>query len=280
MTIDAHLHIWRATSTYPNRSATHVSPYSDVPLELLREYMDEYGIVGAVLVQPLFPGSDNSYVADCAMREPKNFAAVCVVDPRLPDAAQKLRYWVEERGCKGIRLRPRLAGEQSAFGDPCTFPLWERAVVSNAVVSVLANPEHLPILDTLADRFPEATIVVDHYAHPDVSAGVDATEFQNLLALARFPNVYVKATGYYYFSREKYPWQDCWQYARAVYEAFGARRMLWGSDFPHILLAAGYRRNLLLQERYFTYMTGAEREQMMHHNAARLYFGKSAQGSC
>lgn len=276
MTIDAHLHIWRATTTYANPSATHVSPYSDVPLELLKEYMDEYGISGAVLVQPLFPGNDNSYVADCAVREPNTFAAVCVVDPRSPDAAEQLRYWVEERGCKGIRLRPRIAGEEAVFGDPSTFPLWERAVESKVVVSVLANPNHLSMLDKLAERFPQATLVVDHYAHPDVTAGVDAPAFQNLLALARFPNVYIKATGYYYSSREKYPWKDCWPYARAVYDAFGARRMIWGSDFPHVLLAAGYRRNMLLQERYFTFMTGAEREQMMHHTAARLYFGETS----
>lgn len=276
MTIDAHLHVWQATTTYPNPSATHISPYSHVPVEVLKEYMDEYGISGAVLVQPLFPGTDNSYVADCAVREPKKFAAVCVVDPRMPDAAEKLRYWAEERGCKGIRLRPRIPGEQDIFGDPSTFPLWERAIKSNVVVSVLANPNHLPALDKLVERFPQATVVVDHYAHPDAAAGVTAPAFQTLLGLARFPNVYIKATGYYYWSRETYPWQDCWSFARAVYDAFGTRRMIWGSDFPHVLLAAGYRRNMLLQERYFTFMTGTEREHMMHHTAARLYFGETS----
>lgn len=274
MTIDAHLHIWRATTTFPNPSATHISSYSHVPLEVLEEYMDEYGIAGAVLVQPLFPGTDNSYVADCAAHAPKKYAAVCVVDPLQADAPDQLKYWVEERGCKGVRIRPRIPGEAESFGDPSTFPLWQRAVDSNTVVSVLANPNHLPALDKLAERFPEATIIVDHYAHPDVTAGVDAPAFQNLLALARFPNVYIKATGYYYFSREMYPWRDCWPYARAVYDAFGARRLIWGSDFPHVLLTAGYHRNMLLQERYFGFMTGAEREWMMHHNAARLYFGE------
>lgn len=273
MTIDAHLHIWRMTTTYPDPTVTRVSPYSDIPLELLQEYMDEHDVSGAVLVQPLFPGSDNSYVADSAAQEPQKFAAVCFVDPRLTDAPAQLRYWAEERGCKGLRLRPRIGSEGECFGDPSTFPLWEQAIASNVVISVLANPSHLPTLAKLAERFPQANILIDHYAHPDVTAGTHSPEFQNLLALARFPKVYIKVTGYYYFSRERYPWKDCWDFARAVYDHFGAGRMIWGSDFPHVLLTAGYRRNLLLQERFFTYISSAEREMLMHHNAARLYFG-------
>lgn len=275
MTIDAHLHVWRATTTYPNPSVTHVSPFSDVPLELLKEYMDEYDIAGAVLVQPLFPGSDNSYVADCAANEPNKFAAVCVVDPRLPDAAEQLRYWAEERGCRGIRLRPRIAGEEAAFGDASTFPLWEQAIASNVVVSVLANPPHLPTLAKLAERFPQANIIVDHFAHPDISKGVDAPAFKNLLALSQFSNVYIKTTGYYYFSQERYPWRDSWDYFRAVYDRFGAARLIWGSDFPHVLLNVGYRRNLLLQERFYSFLSPAELQQVMHDNAARLYFGET-----
>ncbi len=276
MTIDAHLHVWRATTNYPNPTVTHISPYSHVPVEVLKQYMDEYEITGAVLVQPLFPGTDNSYVADCAAAEPDKFAAVCVVDPADPDAPKQLRYWVEERGCRGIRIRPRIPGEEKTFGDPLTFPLWKQAIASNAVVSVLANPSHLPTLAALAARFPQANIIIDHYAHPDVTRGVDSPEIQKLLAFAEYPNVYIKATGYYYFSREMYPWKDCWDLARAVYERFGARRMIWGSDFPHVLLNSGYRRNLLLQERFFDFLSPADLQLLMHGNAARLYFGANS----
>ena len=64
--------------------------------------------------------------------------------------------------------RPRIPGEEVSFGDPATFPLWEQAIKSNVVVSVLANPPHLPTLANLAERFPQVNIVVDHYADPDV----------------------------------------------------------------------------------------------------------------
>ena len=109
MLVDAHAHVWRAVPNYPEPATTTVSPASDVPAEVLDEYLAEYGVVRAVLVQPVYPGEDNGYVADCAARRPDRYAAICVVDPRTPAAADRLAYWVRERGCKGLRLRPRVA---------------------------------------------------------------------------------------------------------------------------------------------------------------------------
>jgi L-fuconolactonase len=268
MIIDAHLHIWRAIPDHPNPGATIVSPASDVPVELLNEYMAEYGVDRAVLVQPMYPGEDNSYVADCAAAQPDRFAVVCVVDPRTPGAEDRLEYWVCERGCKGLRLRPRLSAESAIFGEPSTYPLWERARALKVVISLLANQEHLPTVASLAERFPEVSIVIDHMAHPDVRAGVAG--LRALLDLARYPNVYVKPTGFYYYSQQPYPYEDCWDLVRAVYDKFGPTRLIWGSDFPHVLLKTGYRRAMLLAERAFPFFS--QTDLIMGGNAARLYW--------
>ncbi len=271
MIVDSHLHIWRAAKE-GNPVPTIVSAFSDVPLELYKEYMAEHNIERAVLVQPLLAGQDSSYVADSAAHQPNKFAAVCVVDPRLAEAPERLHYWVAERGCKGLRLRPRIADEGKSFGDPSTFPLWEQAQALGVVVNVLANPEHLPMVAKMAERFPDVDILLDHMAHPNVSEGVNAPGFQALLELARYPRVAVKVSGYYYVSHEAYPWRDCWDYVRAIYDSFGAARMIWGSDFPHVLLKTDYGRNLSLPERFFDFLNPAERALMMGENASRLYF--------
>jgi predicted TIM-barrel fold metal-dependent hydrolase len=274
MIIDAHLHVWRAMPDYPDPAATTVSPVSDVPIELLNEYMDEHGVERAVLVQPMYPGEDNSYVADCAAAQPNRFAAVCVVDPRKPDAPDRLEYWVRERGCRGLRLRPRLAGEAQIFGDPSTYPLWERAGQLGTVINLLANPEHLPTVAALAERFPNVTIVIDHMGQPDPQSGVASPAFQSLLALARFPQVYVKTSGYYYFSRQPYPYLDCHDLFRAVYERFGPARLIWGSDFPHVLLKSVYGRTLKLYFAVFheDFNNDSDLDLIMGLNAARLYW--------
>jgi hypothetical protein len=59
MLVDAHAHVWRAVSNHPEPAVTTVSPVSDVPAEVLDEYLAEYGVGRAVLVQPVHPGEDN-----------------------------------------------------------------------------------------------------------------------------------------------------------------------------------------------------------------------------
>jgi L-fuconolactonase len=270
--VDAHVHVWRAMRDYPTPTTTAVSPLSDVPVELLRQYMDEYGIDRSVLVQPQYPGEDNSYVADCAAADPARFAAVCVVNPINPGAADRLEYWVRERRCRGLRLRPRFPSEGVVFGSLATLPLWERAHALNIVISLLANPEHLPAVASLADQFPDVPIVLDHMAHPDVAAGPQAQAFQALLNLARYPHVYIKVSGYYYYSRQSYPYADCHALFRALYDCFGPTRLIWGSDFPHALLKVGYRRSVLLQQRVYPFLSQADLELIMGRNAERLYW--------
>ena len=272
MIVDAHLHVWQPVPDHPNPSVTTVSPVCDVPIDLLRDYMDEFEVDRAVLVQPLFPGEDNSYVADCARADPDRFAAVCVVDPRKPGAADRLEHWARERGCRGMRLRPAVPAEKEAFSHQDTFPLWERAAELGVVINVLCNADDVPAIAAMAARFPTVDIIIDHMAHPDVTAGVEAPAFQKLLDLSKHQRVYVKPTGYYYCSREPYPHKDCWDFFRKLYERFGANRLVWGSDFPHVLLKTGYRRCLLLQERAYDYLSPSEMQLIMGENAARLYW--------
>jgi L-fuconolactonase len=274
MIVDAHLHVWRAVPDYPQPTATTVSPVSDVPVELLSEYMEEHGVGRAVLVQPLYPGEDNSYVADCAAAAPDRFAAVCVVDPRSPGAAERLQYWVQERGCRGLRLRPKFPPEAACFGHPDTFPLWERLAGLGAVVNLLCGPEHFSTAGSLARRFPSVPIAIDHMGHPDPAGGTEAPAFQDLLALADFPNVYVKVSGQYYYSKRPYPFDDCRDLVRAVYDRFGAQRLIWGSDFPHVLLKSGYSRTLHLPDRAYEFISPSDRALLFGENAVRLFWGR------
>lgn len=269
MIIDAHLHIWQADPDYPDQSATTVAPASAVPLELLKEYMAEHDVQRAVIVQPLYPGEDNHYIAQCAASDPERLAAVCVVDPRANDAVSRLKYWVEEKGCRGLRLRPRIAAEADCFGEPSTFPLWEYAEQSGVVINVLGGFEHLDTLARLAGRFNGVRVIVDHLAYPPID---DRTDFQPLLSLAKLPNIWVKVSGFPYFSQQGYPYADCDRLIRLVYESFGAERLIWGSDFPHILLQSGYARARNWLQRACDYLTTAEQSKIMGENALGLYW--------
>jgi L-fuconolactonase len=268
MIIDSHLHVWLSDKTYPDPAATTVSPVCDIPVELLLGYMDELEIERSVIVQPMFPHEDNSYMVQCCDRWPERLAAVCVVDPNVSGADERLRHW-HQQGCRGLRLRPRMPSEESCFGEPSTYALWETAAELGMVVSLLANTKHVPTIVDLARRFPKATIVVDHLAHPDLGTELNA---QPILELADYPNVVVKISGFPYYASEPYPFPDCHELVSEIFSRFGPDRMMWGSDFPHILLQTGYLRSVRLLERLLPDLGSNDLETIRYTNAKRLYW--------
>lgn len=269
--VDTHLHVWRAAEGQTPGVSTIVPPQTDVPIELAEETLRSHAIDRAVLVQPVFRGEDNRYVADCARAQPQRFAAVCVVDPRTPGAEARLDHWVG-LGCRGLRLRPRIAGEGPIFGDPTTWPLWAAAERLGVVVSLLSGPEHVPAICALAERFAGVRIVIDHLGHPDVAEGASGAGFRALLALARCENVSIKTSGFYHFSREVFPYADCFELIRAVCEHFGPGRMLWGSDFPHVVPSCGYQRALELPAAALKHLPDRDHQQIMGASAISLYW--------
>jgi predicted TIM-barrel fold metal-dependent hydrolase len=269
MIVDAHVHLWKKDPKFPDPSVTIMSPASDIPLGLLRQTMDEHGVGRAVLVQPMYPGEDNSLIADAARAEPERYAAVCVVDPRHPAAPDRLEFWVRERGCRGLRMRPAFAAEAPAFENDA---LWERCRKLGVVVSVLARMEHVPWIGRRAERYPDVAVIVDHLAHPDPGAGPMSPAFQQFLALADRPNVLAKVSGFHNFSARPYPHEDCDDFFNAVFDRFGPDRLIWGSDFPHVLLRAGYAHALRHLERRFPRVGAGDRERILGKNAARLYW--------
>lgn len=272
MIIDAHLHLWKSDPNYPDQQSTTVSPACDIPESLLRDYMEEFGVHRAVLVQPMYPGEDNSLIADVANAQPDRYKAVCVVDPTQAGAEDRLSYWVEEKNCRGLRLRPVFPPEEACFGKPESFPLWERAAQLGVIINALVRPQHLSALQTVVAKFPQVPVIVDHMGFPHIAEGTTGSDFQLLLGLAKFPNVHIKATGLCYYSQQAYPYTDCHEFIQAAYNAFGPERLIWGSDFPHVLLSTGYRRSLLIPERCYSFMSTADKELLLGGNAARLYW--------
>ncbi|MEE2738573.1 MAG: amidohydrolase family protein [Planctomycetota bacterium] len=270
--VDAHLHVWKSDPSFPDPSVTPMSPTSDIRVELLDQYMDEHRVNRAVLVQPLYPGEDNSYVAHCATRQPERFCAVCVVDSGTPKGVDQLSYWVTEKGCRGLRLRPVVESETPHFNHPATFAMWEKVESLGVVVSILMNPSHLTDLEQLLQRFTTVPVLVDHMGLPNLEDGTGTASIKALCALAKYRNLHVKVSGHYSFSQQSYPYQDCDEMFRQLVEHFGPSRLIWGSDFPHVLLHCGYRRARYQIERSYPSLSSEDMDAIMGNNALSLYW--------
>lgn len=201
--------------------------------------MDEAGVAAAVLVIPGTYGNENGYLLEAAARHPGRFAVVGRIDSTGPDVASRLTAWVAGApAVVGMRVVVRSAAANERWDRGDFLPMFTACAELGFPVCVNA-PGKLSGIADLAARLPGLPILIDHLGvagppttplHADTLAPLD-----DVIGLARFPNVSIKATGVSNLSTEAFPFRDVWQPFMRVVEAFGADRVMWGSDITRIL---------------------------------------------
>ena len=220
--------------------------------------MDEAGVERSVLVQAsTCYGHDNSYVADAVAAHPDRFAGVFSVDMLAPNASQEIRRWTDRR-LKGLRvfIAGHTTSHDTRLDDPRSFAAWRTAVDAGLPVCVQCRAPHLPQLETLLNEFPRARIVLDHMARPDPEKP------DRLLALARYPNLYLKYTTHNARDASR-------AFLHRVVSTFGAQRIAWGSNYP---ASDGTLKQLLGEARgTLSAVSAEERDWVFKRTARGLY---------
>ncbi len=279
--VDAHMHVWsgdagRFPFVHPYDPAFKGPPCQGT-VEMLLDDMDRNGLTHAVLVQVIYHGWDNRYIAECVRMHPGRFRAHGLIDPMDPAVAEKLEYWVKERGLSGMRFSPiYYRGTDDWLNARSSDALWRRAEELGAVFNFFIATPQLAKLADMLERFPGVKVVIDHLAQADLKADDPLPEFKKLLALARCPNVWVKLSELTSVSRSgRYPFADAYPWVKQAYDAFGPDRLLWGTGYPGPARSF-YGRPTLAEElalirEGIPFFTPADREKILGGNAARLW---------
>jgi predicted TIM-barrel fold metal-dependent hydrolase len=240
MIIEWNHHLFHADTTrYPFHSQAAYRPdASRFPADPLADYlahMDAQGIDRAILVHPEPYGDDHRLVLDSLEREPERFLGTALFYPADPDAPKKLRALVA-RQPRIIALRFHALRNKTVylerFSDRGPTALWETAAELGLWVELHIDPAFAAQIAPLVKRFPETTVLIDHLAEPYMGTGV---EFANVLALAEYPNVYMKLSGLNHFATDAPLYASVLPFTRWVADAFGPQRMVWGSGTPEIV---------------------------------------------
>jgi predicted TIM-barrel fold metal-dependent hydrolase len=230
--VDSQVHIWGANTPerpWPARHAPHrPEPFSAD--DLLKE-MDAAGVHAAIIVPPGWEGDRNDLGLDAARRYPARFAVMGRLDPRAPDSPEKLATWRDQPGMLGLRFTFHTPQMEPLLTEGHVDWLWKEAEKHGVPLMVLAPPPLLPAIASVAERHPGLKLTLDHLSIPkgrkDDAAFAHVDE---LVKLARLPNVAVKATSMPHYTTEPYPHRVIHPHLRKVIEAFGPRRVFWGTD--------------------------------------------------
>ena len=230
MIIDTHTHVVSSDKVKhpldPQARGWSTEVSNDVE-DLIVE-MDRAGVDAATLVQPNGTyGLDNTYQCDSANQYAPRTVSVGILDPAAPDAADKLSYWVNEYGMKGVRLQ-----SQAEPDDPRCDALWQRAETLEVPISIGGGgqPEKVERMRNVGARHPNVLFAPDHFAGWS-GAGDKAAMTVALENLARLPNACLRIS-----STSLGPYAGLTQTEkdlfRRVIEAFTPQRVMWGSNFP------------------------------------------------
>jgi predicted TIM-barrel fold metal-dependent hydrolase len=151
-----------------------------------------------------------------------------------PASRDKLATWRSQPGMLGLRFTFHNEHNRHFLVDGTADWLWPAAERAGLPLMVLV-PGALDYLDRVAGRHPGLKLVIDHVGLNLRGRGAAVREdLPAVCALAKHPNVAVKASGMPSLSAERYPFPDLHPHIRTLVDAFGPRRTFWGTDLTRM----------------------------------------------
>lgn len=134
------------------------------------------------------------------------------------------------------------------------------------------QPHAIPHTIEMIAACPETQFILDHLGKPRIAAGALDEYKRNIAKLAAFPNVAAKLSGLVTAADHQH-WQpkDLAPYIRYAVDCFGEDRLLFGSDWPVVLLAGTCRQWLDALQDGLKYYSTAALEKIFHVNAMKIY---------
>jgi predicted TIM-barrel fold metal-dependent hydrolase len=220
--IDSHIHVWPESGEAARPSRYTAEDHFAVARPA--------GVERTVLIQPGMFRFDNSYMLEAVRAFPGVFSAVAVVDAdseKLDDNVARLHG----QGARGFRITARAGKPWSEWEG--MHRLWRAAAAGKMAVCPLIDPEAFPWVAGMCVKHLETRVAIDHLGRVGASGQIADGDLRALCGLAKFPRVHVKVSAFYALGRKQAPYTDLAPMIRQVFETYGPRRLMWGSDAPY-----------------------------------------------
>lgn len=271
--IDAHQHFWKYDPVRDSwiSEAMSVIRKDFLPTDL-EPLLKQNGFEGCVVVQS--DQSEQETTFQLANAEKHDFIKGVVgwVDLQDRNLEDRLKYYKEFRKLKGFRHI--LQGELKR--DLMLDPAFKRGIgllhKYGFTYDILIFPDQLGYTSQLVSDFPDQRFVLDHLAKPYIKFRKMSEWKSDIKQLAVYENVFCKISGMVTEADWQY-WtkNDLRPYLDVVVEAFGTKRIMFGSDWPVCLVAAEYGEVLGIVTNYFSSFSKHEKDLFFGYNAIEFY---------
>lgn len=288
--IDAHMHLWARPRG--QQGVTPIIPlrYGAVRIggrvvqgmptwfrdcrnhaDLAVAAMDEAGVSMAVVTQEYMDGNQNDYLQETVRRFPGRFFVHGLLDFSKPRGLKKEMARVVKAGFRGIKCPAMFLPSLSPpvrLDAPQLMDVWEEMEARGMVLSIdmAAGAVQVPQMRAVLARFPRLKVAIGHFGMAGRPGWMDQVR------LAEHDSVHVECGGIIWlFRQEGPPFRKAQAAIRRASASVGARKLLWGSDYPRTMVDFTYRQSLDFALHGCDFFDREERAAFLGGNAARLY---------
>jgi L-fuconolactonase len=239
--IDAHQHYWQIGRNGHEWPTPDLVPiYRAFGPDELAKVAEPLGIRGSVVVQSQPNDADTDWLIELAEATASVKAVVGWAELKAPNAIERIEGLARHSKLKGLRPMLQNLPKDDWIVDPALDPAIAAMIENGLRFDALVFTRHLAHLHAFAQRWPELPIVIDHGAKPPIANGQPDPWREEMARLAELPNIMCKLSGLFTEMGPGQGREAVVPYVRHLCDLFGPERLMWGSDWPVILLGGSY----------------------------------------
>ncbi len=273
--VDAHHHVWRlarADYGWLQPTAALAPIHRDFDLADLRPLLAAVGVQATVVVQAAPTSAETNFLLEVAHGSAGLVQAVVGwADLASLDAVETLADLASDPLLKSVRPMLQDVADHAWIARPDAKPALDALPQLGLRFDALVRPANLPALLRTLERHPDLQVVIDHCAKPEIARGAWQPWADDLAAIAHHTSAHCKLSGLVTEAGAGWTTDTLRRYVDHLLECFGAARVMWGSDWPVVTLAASYGAWSNATDALIARLAPAEQEAIRGGNARRFY---------
>ena len=272
MIIDSHQHFWNYD---PIKDA-----WIDASMKVIRRdflpkdlkpLLEKNAIDGCIAVQADQSENETDFLLSCAQENKFIKGVVGWLDLTSENLESRLDHYAKNPFFKGLRHIVQAEKDDYLLRDDVQKGISKLANY-NLTYDILVFPSQLTAAIALVKKFPNQQFILDHIAKPNISNSMDELWKSNIIELSKSQNVSCKLSGLV-TETNNYTFNDIDfnPYMDVIFQSFGPKRILFGSDWPVCLLAANYKKVYDLIFDYLDNHSIETKAQIFGLNAIKIY---------
>jgi L-fuconolactonase len=272
--VDSHQHFWSLGTPWFDWPTPDLKPiYRDYAPADLRPHIEAAGVSRTVIVQAAPNREETDFILGLANETDFVAGVVGWIDLEQPAHLADLERFASNPKFRGVRPMIQSIPDVDWMLRPTLQPSLAEVERRGLTFDALVKPPHLDALVAFVDRYPNLPVVVDHGAKPEIFRGQDGFDAWagKIAAVAERPHVFCKLSGLLTEAGERTRPEDLRPFVDHLIDIFGPQRLMWGSDWPVVELAAPYSDWLSQVRGFIARLSDSEQTLILGDVARRFY---------